>query len=172
MKCLVVDDSPDDRSVVERVLARSGYRVTCASGGAAALELVSKERFDVALVDLGMPGMTGAETLRALRAKDDKLRLLVVSGFDDKKHVMDALSAGADGYLVRHEVGDRLVHAIQEVVAGKSPMSARVSQFLLQSFRSTQPEVVIPFGASPPPRVADASGEIDLGELVLRPKKR
>ena len=170
MKCLVVDDSPDDRSLTERVLARSGYRVTSVPDGQMALDLVGKEHFDVALVDLGMPGMTGAQTLGALRAKDARLRLLVVSGYEDRRHVLEAPPVGVDGYIVRHEVGDRLIHAIQEVVAGKSPMSARVSQFLLQSFRSTQPQIVIPFG-TPQPR-EEESVEVDLGELALRPKNK
>ena len=163
MKCLIIDDNPDDRSVVERLLTRSGYQFTAAGSGRDALALLNKETFDVVLVDLGMPDMSGAETLAALRQHDPSLRLLVVSGFEDRRHVLEAFRSGADGYIVRHEVGDRLVTALQEVMAGKSPMSARVSHILLSSFRSSQPQIAIrvekPVTAG---RLADASGQIDL----------
>src|SRR5687767_29787 len=102
MKCLIIDDNPDDRSVVERLLTRSGYQFIAAGSGREALALLGKETFDVVLVDLGMPEMSGAETLAALRQHDPSLRLLVVSGFEDRRHVLEAFRSGADGYIVRH----------------------------------------------------------------------
>ena len=143
MKCLVVDDNPDDRSVVERILSRTGYQIQAAASGPMALQMIAKETYDVVLVDLGMSEMSGAETMRALRKTDPTLRLLVVSGFEDRRHVLEALAAGADGYIVRHEIGERLVTAVQEVAAGKSPMSARISNILLHSYRRTQPHVAV-----------------------------
>src|SRR5262245_9189221 len=100
MRCLIIDDNEDDRSLVSRALKRSGYQATCVQSGAEAVALLAKQRFDVAMVDLGMPHMSGEETLRALREADPSMRLLVVSSFDDRNHVLSALDAGADGYLL------------------------------------------------------------------------
>ena len=126
MRFLVVDDSYEDRSLVERVLKRKGYRATCVSSGMKAVEALYAERFDVALVDLGMPGMTGQELIPLLRQADPELRVLVVSSFDDRRNVLSALQAGADGYVLKTELGDKLGPALQEVIAGQSPMSGAV----------------------------------------------
>jgi CheY-like chemotaxis protein len=165
MKCLIVDDNPDARSLVERVLATSGYRTHAVATGEEALQVVDKG-FDVAIIDMGMPGMTGPQVMGALRARDAQLRLLVVSGFDDRKHILEAVDAGADGYLVKDEIGQRLVTAIQEVVAGRSPMSGRAGKVLLQyvaSLRKTDPKLqTIRDKPVTSEKLAEASGEIEL----------
>ena len=136
MRFLVVDDSYEDRSLVERVLKRKGYRATCVSSGMKAVEALYSERFDVVLVDLGMPGMTGQELIPLLRQADPELRVLVVSSFDDRRNVLSALQAGADGYVLKTELGDKLGPALQEVIAGQSPMSGAVGAILLKHLRA------------------------------------
>jgi DNA-binding response OmpR family regulator len=190
MRCLVVDDNPDDRSLVERMLTMWGYRSTCVSSGTAALTAVGQESFDIAIVDLGMPGMSGVETLRALKGRDARMRLLVVTAFQDARHVIEALDAGANGYLMKDELGSRLGTAIQEVLGGQSPLSARAGSHILRFIAQSRaeassppvaaaaPAVVAPAVAAPdvpPPktqprpkipepkhRLADASGEIEI----------
>src|SRR4051794_2647476 len=90
MRCLVIDDDPRDRELVERMVARAGHEAVGATGGPRGLDLAKNETFDVALVDLGMAEMDGVEVLRNLSRTAPDLRLLVVSGFDDKVHVLDA----------------------------------------------------------------------------------
>jgi DNA-binding NarL/FixJ family response regulator len=136
MRFLVVDDSYEDRSLVERVLKRKGYRSTCVSSGMKAVEALYAERFDVALVDLGMPGMTGQELIPLLRSAAPEMRVLVVSSFDDRKNVLSALQAGADGYVLKTELGEKLGPALQEVIAGQSPMSGAVGAILLKHLRA------------------------------------
>lgn len=135
MRCLVVDDDPQDRELVERMVGRAGHESSCVDDGARAVALARAERFDVALVDLGMPGMDGVAVLRALRTACPELRLLVLSGFDDRPHVLDAVSAGADGYLLKSEIGERLDAALREVLAGGGPMSARIATYVLEALR-------------------------------------
>jgi DNA-binding NarL/FixJ family response regulator len=161
MRCLVIDDSPDDRALVERLLRERGHRTTCAASAAAGLALIEQGLFDVAIVDLGMPGMSGAEALRALRARDGRLRLLVVSGFGDKRHILEALEAGADGYIVKDELAERLPGALQDVFAGKSPLSARVGTVLLRYFAARRAEERA--AAPGPPAVEEAaSREVEI----------
>ena len=132
MRCLVVDDRTEDRFLVERMLRRQGYRATCFPTGQAALAAVRSERFDVALIDLGMESMPGAEVIRELRKIDGQLRILVISGFSDHRHILEALEAGANGYILKDDLGDRLGAALQEVFAGGSPLSARVGSVVLK----------------------------------------
>ena len=158
MRCLVIDDSPDDSSLVERMLRKLGHRPTCVDSGAEGLAAVKAEEFDVAVVDLGMPGLSGAETIRALRRRVPRLKLLVVSGFDDRAHVLEALDAGADGFILKPELGKRLGDAIAELAGGGSPLSPRVGTILLRHVAGR----INP----PPPRhpnpLADRTGEIQI----------
>jgi DNA-binding NarL/FixJ family response regulator len=100
-----------------------------------ALEMIKSQEFDIALVDMNMEEMTGAETMRAMRAEKPDLRLLVVSGHDDRAHVLDAVSAGADGYLLKTEISSRLGDAMTELLAGGGPLSARVAAIVLDEMR-------------------------------------
>jgi DNA-binding NarL/FixJ family response regulator len=137
MRCLVIDDDPADRELVERVTHRAGHEPICATDGTNGVSLASAGGFDVAMVDLGMPGMDGVQTLRALREKCPNLPLLVLSGFDDKVHVLDAISAGADGYLLKTEITQRLGDAITEVKSGGGPMSAKIARFVIEELRAS-----------------------------------
>jgi CheY-like chemotaxis protein len=178
MRCLVIDDDHDTRALVERMLTRLGHRVTAVETGLEAVAALGAERFDVALVDLMLPDMSGSETLRTLRQVDGTMRLLVVSGRDDRHHVMEALMSGADGYIVKDELSARLAGALQEVIAGRSPLSAGPASILVKalsgrlppSARSTPPEGTPQLserpasepsanrrrGTDPPPRDIDA----------------
>jgi DNA-binding NarL/FixJ family response regulator len=186
MRCLVVDDNPDDRSLVERMLTRWGYRSTCVSSGSAALTALGQEAFDIAIVDLGMPGMSGVETLKALRGREPRMRLLVVTAFQDARHVIEALDAGANGYLMKDELGSRLGTAIQEVLGGQSPLSARAGTHILRFIAQSRAEAAAPAPAAPAasapvrteprpkppepqPRLADASGEIEIDVALGKP---
>ena len=67
-----------------------------------------------------------------------ELCLVVVSGYDDPEHVMQAMQAGADGYILKSDISTRLPDALQEVVTGGGPISARISRHLIEAFRRPQ----------------------------------
>jgi DNA-binding NarL/FixJ family response regulator len=148
MRCLVVDDDPASHELLTHLLARAGHLVSLAPSGAVAVDMAKKESFDIALVDLQMEEMDGAATLRALREVQPDMRLLVVSGFSDREHVVDAVAAGADGYLLKTELNSRLGSAMQELVNGGGPLSARVASIVLDELRRA-PEGTRPGGESP-----------------------
>ncbi len=135
MRCLVVDADPADRDLVVRLVGRAGHESVSVPEGAAAVELVRAEHFDVALVELDMSPMHGVSLLQALRSACPDLRLLVVSGFDDRRHVLDAVTAGADGYLLKGELGDHLGQALLDVTGGGGPMSAKIAHHVLEALR-------------------------------------
>lgn len=140
LRCLVVDDDPLDRELVESVLGRAGHETQTATDGESALELLAREPFDVALVDLSMGGMGGLATLRAIRHSHPELRMVVVSGHDDREHVLGAVSAGAEGYVLKLDVGHRLTSALDEVRTGGGPMSSKIARIVMEELRCATEE--------------------------------
>ncbi|HEY8234332.1 MAG TPA: protein kinase [Vicinamibacteria bacterium] len=100
---LVVDDLPANRDLMARRLERSGFRVLSAASGPEALELVRRGSVDLVLLDIMMPGMTGFDVLRTLRATRSSaaLPVLMVTAKTDSDDVVEALSLGANDYIFK-----------------------------------------------------------------------
>ena len=93
---LVVDDDPGIRDTMVDVLSLEGYTVDVAASGQQALDRVRARRYDVALLDIRMPEMNGLQTLRAIRALDSAVRVIMITGFEVGSEAEDAMSAGAE----------------------------------------------------------------------------
>jgi CheY-like chemotaxis protein len=100
---LVVDDLPANRDLMSRRLERSGFRVLTAGSGAEALEAVRQSGVDMVLLDIMMPGMTGLDVLRTLRATRSSaaLPVLMVTAKTDSEDVVEALALGANDYITK-----------------------------------------------------------------------
>ena len=98
---LVVDDNAANRDVLERRLTREGHTVVPAATGAAALALVAEREFDLVLLDLIMPEMSGFEVLRRLKATEETkdIPVIVISALDEIDSVVRCIEAGAEDYL-------------------------------------------------------------------------
>jgi two-component system KDP operon response regulator KdpE len=97
---LVVDDEPQIRRVMRTTLVAQGYEVSDARSGDEALELVRSEKYDLVLLDVNMPGISGIQTCREIRLGSDlPIIMLTVRGAERDK--VQALDAGADGYLTK-----------------------------------------------------------------------
>ena len=134
-----------------RVITASGHTAVDVPDANSALKVMATQRFDIAIVDLEMPGKKGPATIASLRAIDPALRMLVVSGYDDRRHVMAALDAGADGYLVKDEIAASLGSFLQSVRAGHTPLSPRVARIMVRQLRQRAPAGpvgVVPLGQS------------------------
>lgn len=108
---------------------------TYADGETAVKELM-QTRPDVALVDLGLPGLSGVEVVRILATRGCPTACLVLTAFDDDAHLFAALQAGAVGYIVKDEASlPALVQAIQDVGHGGAPMSLGIARRVLETFR-------------------------------------
>lgn len=98
---LVVDDEPLLAGLVARHLQREGYETETAADGIAALSAASTRSFDLAIVDVNMPGMTGFELCRRLKQHDEQIKVLMLTArnaIDDRVHGLDS---GADDYLIK-----------------------------------------------------------------------
>ncbi len=102
-RILVVDDIPDNRELLCRLLSRQGHATAAASNGAEALAMIVKSQFDCILLDIMMPVMGGIETLSRLK-DDETLRhvpVIVVSAIDDIDNVVKCIELGAEDYSVQ-----------------------------------------------------------------------
>jgi CheY-like chemotaxis protein len=102
-RILVVDDLPANRELMVRRLERSGFQVLSAASGPEALEIVRRGNVDLVLLDIMMPGMTGLDVLRTLRARRSSasLPVLMVTAKTDSDDVVEALSLGANDYITK-----------------------------------------------------------------------
>lgn len=101
VKLLVVDDEPPIRRLLRLGLGSEGYAVTEAANAQAALDLVKKEKPDLILLDLGLPGLSGHELLVRWRAEGLDLPIVILSSRTDEAGIVTALEAGADDYVTK-----------------------------------------------------------------------
>ena len=116
-KLLIADDSNIVRSKIARALGQHGLHIVgLAANGREALELFKNTKPDVLTMDLTMPEMDGIECIRAIRALDPKVRILVVSALSDKGTAIQALKEGAQGFLDKPFTEAELSDAIGELL--------------------------------------------------------
>ena len=106
-----------------------------AGDGAALLELVARTAPDIAVVDVGMPGMNGIEATRRLLAGSPRLRVIALSAYSDRRFVLEMLDAGAKGYLVKASAGDELARAIRAIAQGRTYLCPEVAGTIVEAVR-------------------------------------
>jgi len=99
-RILVVDDDPQIRRVMRVTLTGQGYEVDDAKDGEAALEKLRDQRFDLVLLDMNMPGVSGLEACRAIRAQSE-IAIIMLTVRDTESDKVEALDAGADDYITK-----------------------------------------------------------------------
>jgi DNA-binding NarL/FixJ family response regulator len=105
----------------------------------AALPAISELLPDLALVDIGLPGMSGIDGIRFIHERHPQILLLVLSVYDDDDRIFEALCAGACGYLLKKTPPDRLIQSLREAVAGGSPMTPEIARRVVELFREFRP---------------------------------
>lgn len=120
LRLLVVDDHPVVRQGLRSMLsAEQGIEVVGeAASGEEAIEMASQMDPDVALVDIRMPGMSGIEVTRRIKAAWPGTAVILLTMYDSEMYVVEALRAGAAGYLVKDSSRELICHAINAVVEG------------------------------------------------------
>lgn len=96
---LVVDDDMSVRTTFSSVLRQEGYRVTAVKNGYEAIKAIDKDSFDLALVDLGMPGMDGIEVLEKIKTRRPQTRVIIFTGYGSITTAVEAMRKGATDYL-------------------------------------------------------------------------
>jgi two-component system response regulator RegA len=118
---LLVDDDEVFRERLARALRDRGYRVATAAGHDEALAVTASERFDFALVDLRMPGLSGLALIAPLRERMPEARLIVLTGYGSITSAVEALRAGAHDYLSKPVDADQIIAALTSDAARPAP---------------------------------------------------
>ncbi len=137
---LLYEDNSDLRESVCTLLKQAGdYEVLGAYANGAQVESQVKEcNPDVILMDINMPGVNGIEAVKKVRSVNRKVQIIMLTVFDDNEHVFMALSAGANGYLLKKYISDKLIDAIEEVVQGGAPMSPAIARMVIDNMQQKQ----------------------------------
>ena len=126
---LLVDDEPLLLESLEIILTVNRIRVIgTACDGAEALNILEHEQCGIALVDLNMKGMGGIELIRQMKRRYPDIKILVLTTFYDDANITDAISGGADGYLLKGSGKDAILGAIERIMGGQSVIDPKVMQ--------------------------------------------
>ena len=141
-RVLVVDDDPLVRSALTLMLGGASDLdvVGEAADGRQGVEMALSLRPDVVLMDVRMPVLNGLEATRELHARPDPPRVVVLTTFDADEHVLGALAAGADGFLLKDTPPAEIVAAVRAVAAGDPMLSAAATRTLIDRLRRQDPD--------------------------------
>ncbi|ABM96190.1 DNA-binding response regulator [Methylibium sp. Pch-M] len=137
---LLLEDLPEIR-VWLKALALQVFpqaQITEAARVHDAREHISAQRFDLALVDLGLPDGSGVEVVAALREAQPEAQSVVVTIHDDDDHLFPALQAGAFGYLLKEQSREQLADQLRRISAGEPPLSPSIARRVIQYFAAQQ----------------------------------
>lgn len=163
---LLLEDIPEIRAwlktLVQQVFPRA--QVTeCARVGDA-LSVIPRQRFQLALIDLGLPDGSGVSAVEALREHQPEAQAVIVTIHDDDEHLFPALQAGAFGYLLKEQARELLVEQLQRISQGEPPLSPSIAR-----------KVIAHFTAQRRPTQATAMPDVQLtereSEVLLRVAK-
>ncbi len=132
---LIADDHPVIRAGLRQILENAGgIRVDKEAGdGNEALAAARSGRYDVLVLDIGMPGLNGLEVLKRIRSESSKLPILVLSVYAEEYYALRVVRAGASGYLTKEIADDELVQAVRTVASGKRYVSASLAEKLAEA---------------------------------------
>jgi DNA-binding NarL/FixJ family response regulator len=140
IRILIADDHEMFREGIKRICEDNPDIVVAgeASNGNEALDSVAREEFDLLLLDIAMPGLSGLDTLKQLKTLKPKLRVLVLSMYPEDEYAMRAIKAGASGYLTKARASHELIEAIKKVSSGGNYINASVAEKLLFDMKPGQ----------------------------------
>ena len=104
---------------------------------------------DLVLTDIGLPGVSGIEGIKCLRARHPTLPVIALTVYDDDDHIFDAMCAGAAGYLLKTTPHDRLIDGLRDVVAGGATISPEIARRLMQVFTRVRPPASSDYDLTP-----------------------
>jgi DNA-binding NarL/FixJ family response regulator len=138
IRLLIADDHEIVRDGLKRILATtSDIQVADeAASGDAALALVKANDYDLALLDMSMPGLSGIDLIKRLKVEKPKLRMLVLSMHGERQYAARALKAGASGYLNKDSAAELLVSAIRKIAAGGVHITEAAAAQLLSATKA------------------------------------
>ena len=158
---MVVDDHPMWRDAVARDLTEAGHQVVATAGdGAEAVRRALAARPEVVVLDLQLPELSGVEVTRALVGMDPAPHVLVLSASGEHGDVLEAVKAGATGYLVKSASRDELLSAVSRTAQGEAVFTPGLAGLVLGEFRRLSAEPAASRGGGAAPKLTDRETEV------------
>ena len=133
----IVEDQAGVAESLKKLINRAdGFQVVGTyPNGEAALEQIPGHKPDLVLMDIGLPGISGIECVRSLKALLPSLPIIMLTVYEDGEHLFDSLKAGANGYLLKRTTGEKLVEAITEARLGGVPLTRQMAGKMAHYFQ-------------------------------------
>ena len=167
VRVMVVDDHPMWRTGIARDLVEAGYDVVATVGeGAQAVRVAPAARPDVVVLDLQLPDLSGVDVIRGLVAALPSVRVLVLSASGEQQDVLDAVTAGAAGYLVKSASPADFLAAVAGTAAGEAVFTPGLAGLILGEYRRLAAAgapggaIAGDAGRTAPPRLTDRETEV------------
>lgn len=144
----LVEDDHEVRNIYQYIIDQhSGFE--CA-GFAEAESLLKLETipFDLIIMDVNLPGMTGIECTRKLKAINPDIQVMMFTVYENNENIFEALKAGANGYMLKQSSPENIISAIEEMLAGGAPMSGVIAKKIIDVYRNTGDKQKQNFGLS------------------------
>jgi DNA-binding NarL/FixJ family response regulator len=131
---LLIEDFADIRRWLAGLLrdAFGEVSITEAATVAQAYSSFDSQKFDLIVVDLNLPDGTGVDILRRIKSQGLSAYCVVATAYDDDAHLLPALNAGADGYLLKDQPGDQLISALHGILNGSPPLSPSIARRIMK----------------------------------------
>lgn len=141
IRVAIVEDDEQVRENLARLVGEAkGFECAATfASGEQALEALPRRAFDVVLMDINLPGISGVECVRQLKAVAPTTQVVMLTVYDDSDRIFQALQMGAAGYLLKRSTAAEILHAIEDVHGGGAPMSSYIARKVVQSFRRQGP---------------------------------
>lgn len=163
IRVAIVEDHAGYRETLGQIFAdMSDFTVvaSCANAETAVVK-IPKADCDLVLMDINLPGQSGIDCLRALKAQNAALRVVMLTSYDDNENLFQSLLAGADGYLLKRMPRARLLEALRDIVAGGAPISPQIARRMVEYFHKIN-GLEVP--VSRPQPAADVTSELTARE--------
>ena len=135
-RVLVADDHPVVRQGLKSLLTREGFSVVAeAADGREALQQVEAVHPEVALLDLGMPGLNGLDAAREIMQSSAGTKVVILTQHTEEPYILEALRAGVHGYVLKSQSVSDVVQAIRDVTRGKLYVSPAISEVVVSAYR-------------------------------------
>ncbi|WP_230622131.1 two-component system response regulator NarL [Aggregatibacter sp. Marseille-P9115] len=141
LKVLIIDDHPLMRRGIQQLVElEEGFEVVGGAGnGSEGINLALQTSPDLIILDLNMKGLSGLDTLKALRAEDVDARIVILTVSDAKNDIFTLINAGADGYLLKDTEPDTLLSQLKRIAQGEVILSDSIKNLLLEHQSSQSP---------------------------------
>jgi DNA-binding NarL/FixJ family response regulator len=157
-RVLIVDDHPMMRQGLAQLIDNEPDLKVAAEAdtGGQGLDIVVEQKLDLAVLDISLPDRNGLELIKDIRSVKPELPILIISMHDEALYAERVLRAGARGYIMKQEGGQKLLQAIRHVLTGQIYVSEKMSARILETFSGRKPEG----SASPVARLSDREFEV------------